>query len=301
MKHSRIIVAALIAAVALSSCRSQFEALLNSNDVDLKYEAAFNFYNNGKYNKAASLFESLAMLTSGTERDDTVRYYWAMSNYRFKDYFTAETNFNSFVENYPRSPFTSEARFLRIDCLYRSTYRYELDQNPSYIAMTAISQYMAEYPNSTHIAECIDMMSDLQERLDTKAYESARLYYKMEDYKAARVAFKNVLKNNSESQFREDILFYTAMASYKYAKNSVTSKQRDRYYTFIDDYLNFVGELPESHYRKELDAMYKKSQKALGRDAVMDADTEIKEKAYEKERKEYEKALKKVQKENSKK
>ncbi len=301
MKHSRIIVIALIAAVALSSCKSQFEALLNSNDVDLKYEAAFDLYNNGKYNKAASLFESLSMLTSGTERDDTVQYYWAMSNYRFKDYYTAEANFSRFVENYPRSPFTSEARFLRIDCLYRSTYRYELDQNPSYIAMTAISQYMAEYPNSTHFTECKDMMADLQERLDTKAYESARLYYKMEDYKAARVAFKNVLKNNSESQYREDILFYTAMSSYKYAKNSVTSKQRDRYYTFIDDYLNFVGELPESHYRKELDAMYKKSQKALGRDAVMDADTEIKEKAYEKERKEYEKALKKAQKENSKK
>ncbi len=300
MKYSRIVIVALAATVMLSSCKSQYEALLNSNDVDAKYEAAFDYYNNGKYSRAASLFESLSVLTSGTAKDDTVQYFWGMSNYRFKDYYTAETNFARFVENYPRSPFTSEARYLRIDCLYRSTYRYELDQNPTYVAMAAISQYMAEYPRSSHYADCSDMMVDLQERLDTKAYESARLYYKMEDYKAARVAFKNVLKDNSENMYREDILFYTAMSSYKYAKNSVVSKQRDRYYTFVDDYLNFVGEIPESHYRKELDAMYKKAQKALGREAVMDADTEIKEKAYEKERKEFEKALKQEQKKNSK-
>lgn len=119
----------------LSSCfqwhhASQYEILLNSNDSDLKYEAAFDYYNRGKFSKAAALFESLSVLTNGTERDDTVRYYWGLSNYKFKDYYTAETNFEKFVESYPRSPFTSEARFLRLDCLYRQTLRYELDQTP---------------------------------------------------------------------------------------------------------------------------------------------------------------------------
>ena len=137
-----------------------------------------------------------------------------------------------------------------------------------------------------------DMMQDLQSRLDTKAFEAARLYYHMEDYLAARVAFRNVLKDNSENMFREEILYYTAMASYKYARLSVLGKQKERYLVFIDDYLNFIGEMPDSPYRKELDVLYKRAQRALGREAVIDADIDMKEKAFAKERKEMEKALK---------
>ena len=251
-----------VAAVAASvSCKSQYELLLNSNDADAKFDAAFEYFNNGKYSKAASLFESLSVLTNGTERDDTVRYYWGLSNYKFKDYYTAETNFEKFIESYPRSPFTSDARYLRIDCLYRQTLRYELDQSPTYKAMNAISEYVLEFPDNAHMQECKNMLEELNDRLDKKAYEAAKLYYKMEDYLASRVAFKNVLKDDSENIYREDILYYIAMSSYKYAHLSIPSKQRERYLVFVDDYLNFVGELPDSHYRKELDALYAKVQK----------------------------------------
>lgn len=249
----------------LFSCKSQYEMLLNSNDVDEKYEAAFAYYNDRKFSKAAALFESLSVLTTGTEKDDTVQYYWGLSNYRFRDYYTAETNFDHFLEYFPRSPFAPEARFLRLDCLYRSTLRYELDQNPTYKAMNAISEYMQEYPNSVHMDACRQMMGDLEERLDTKAYEAARLYYKMEDYIASRVAFRNVLKDDSENMYREDILYYIAMSSYKYAQLSVHQKQKERYMTFVDDYLNFKGEYPDSEYSRELDILYRRAQRELGR------------------------------------
>ena len=274
----------LVALVTMASCKSQYEILLNSNDADLKYEAAFEYYNARKYSKAASLFESLSVLTDGTERDDTVRYYWGLSNYKFKDYYTAETNFEQFISSYPRSPFISDARYLRLDCLYRQTLRWELDQAPTYKAINEISAYILDYPSNTHMQECRDMLVELNERLDRKAYENARLYYKMEDYLASRVAFKNVLKDDAENMYREDILYYIAMSSYKYAHESVAAKQKERYLAFVDDYLNFVGEIPESHYRKELDVVYSRAQKALGRHGVVAEDEEMSERDFAKER-----------------
>ena len=272
------------AIIAMSSCKSQYELLLNSNDADAKYEAAFEYYNLNKFSKAASLFESLAVLTDGTERDDTVRYYWGLSNYKFKDYYTAETNFDQFIQSYPRSPFTSEARYLRLDCLYRQTLRYELDQTPTYKAINEISAYILEYPSNVHMQECRDMLLELNERLDKKAYESAKLYYKMEDYLASRVAFKNVLKDDAENMYREDILYYIAMSSYKYAHQSVPEKQKERYLAFVDDYLNFIGEIPESQYRKELDSVYQRAQKALGRRGALDIESDMDERDFAKER-----------------
>lgn len=298
MMRYRILFVAVSLLGLLCSCKSQYELMLNSNDVDAKYKAAFDYFNLGKYSKAASLFESLAMLTEGTERDDTVRYYWGLSNYKFKDYYTAESNFDQFIQSFPRSPFISDATYLRIDCLYRSTLRYELDQTPTYKAINIISQYILEHPDSDHMKECRDMLLDLNERLDKKAYESARLYYRMEDYLASRVAFRNVLKEDSENVYREDIMYYTAMSSYKYASMSVHSKQKERYLTFVDDYYNFIGELPESKYRRELDNVYQKVQKALGRQGVETEDSEMSEKDFAKERRKVLKEAKKSDKKN---
>ncbi|MBO4434157.1 MAG: outer membrane protein assembly factor BamD [Bacteroidales bacterium] len=264
----RYITIALTAAVMLAAiaCESQYEALLSSHDSDAKYKAAMEYFNNKRYQRASQLFESLAVLTSGTERDDTVQYYWGLSNYRYKDYYTAQSNFTKFLENFPLSPFAEDARFLRLDCMYRATYRYELDQAPTKACLQAIEEYTREYPaDSPHLEACRLMKEDLLERLDRKAYEAARLYYKMEDYKASRVAFRNVLKDNSENRYREDILYYTAMSSYHYARLSVEAKQKERYLVFMDDYLNFIGEYPESHYRSELDTVHKRVLKALGR------------------------------------
>ena len=285
----------ILSVISMISCKSQYEQMLNSNDADAKYAAAFAFFDEGKYAKAATLFESLTVITNGTERDDTVRYYWGLSNYMFKDYYTAETNFTQFIESFPRSPFTSDARYLRIDCLYRSTLRYELDQSPTYTAIDAISEYIIEFPDTPYMQECRDMLNELNGRLDRKAYESAKLYYKMEDYRASRIALRNVLKDDSENIYREDILYYIAMSSYNFARLSVPAKQKERYLTFIDDYYNFIGEIPESKYRKELDAVNRRAQKAIGRDVVEVDDSEMTEKEFAKERRKVQKQAKKTE------
>lgn len=264
MKLYRFIVPALAFCLAVllpTSCKTPFQLTLEGADSDAKYDMAFALFNAGKYNKAAQLFESVSLVLSGTERDDTVQYYWGLSNYRYRDYITAEANFSKFIEHFPRSTFAPDARFYRIDCLYRATYRYELDQTPTYKAMTAISEYMLEYPDSPHFETASEMLKELGIRLDRKAYENAKLYYKMEDYKAAGVALRNVLKDDAENVYREDILYYTAMASYKFASMSVPEKKKERFLVFQDDYYNFIGEYPESKYREELDRLMAKVQK----------------------------------------
>ena len=264
MKPLKIAAAILAASLTVIACKSQYEVLLASNDVDAKYKAAMEYFQNKKYQKAAQLFESMSILTNGTERDDTVQYYWGLSNYRFKDYYTAESNFARFVENFPRSPFAEDAQFYRMDCLYRATYRWELDQMPSRTCMNAINQYLREYNvDQPHREACEAMLHDLQDRIDRKDFEAGKQYYIMEDYPAARVKLRNVLKANSDNFYREDVLYYTAMASYHYARLSVKNKMKERYLTFVDDYLNFVGEYPESHYRKELDGIYNSVQEFI--------------------------------------
>ena len=260
MKATRVFPFIILAGTLLFSCNSPYEALLRSQDVQTVYDGAMKFYNDGKYLKAATLFENLLLYVQGTEKDDTVQFYQGLSNFKYGDLVTAETIFEQFIKTFPRSPYTEEAKFLRIECLYQSTYRYELDQMPTYKAMSAINEFLYEHPNTTNKKRCRDMLVDLQERLDRKSFEAAKLYYTIEDYRAASYALKNTLKENADNQYREDIMYYIVAANYMYANNSVHSKQKERFLTLIDEYYNFISEFPDSKYRKELDAMFAKAQ-----------------------------------------
>lgn len=260
---TKVIIISLFLIAALSSCKSQFEMMLNSPDAQAKYEYAMQLFENKKYGKAAELFESLSMFTKGTEQDDTVQFFWGMSNYKYGDYITAESNFTQFIATFPLSAFFEESQFLRLDCMYRGTYRYELDPLPTQKALSAMKVFRMENPNSMYKEKVGEMIDDLENRLELKAYKSAYLYYHMENYLSAHYALKNVLRDNADNRYREEILYYTAMAAYKYAVNSVSDKQKERYMEFVDDYYNIISEYPETKYRKELDGIYEKVQKIL--------------------------------------
>ena len=266
MMRSRLLIVALATLVLLPSCKTQYDAILSGSDTAAKYKMAFELFEAKKFAKAAETFESLSVATRGTAQDDTVQFYWGLSNYRYGDYVTAESNLNQFIQTFPVSPFTEEAKFLRLDCLYHSTYRYELDPLPTYKALSEMKVFQIENPESKHRERVDKMIDELNDRLEMKAYKSAWLYYHMEDYQAAHYALKNVLKENADNRYREEILYYTAMSAYKYALNSVQARQRERYLVFVDDYFNLISEYPESKYSKELEPLYQKVQKLLKKD-----------------------------------
>ncbi len=271
MRKLRLTAAIVLFVLLVSGCKSYYESLFRNNNVAERYAGAMEFYNKGKYRKAAALFESMLFLSQGTQYEDSVQFYNAMSNYRYGDYFVAEANFSKFLEVFPRSPMAEEARFLRIKCLYQGTYRWELDQVPTQKAMATIAEFMYDNPNSEYYDVCKAMLDEFQERLDRKAYEGAKLYYTMKDYKSSHYALKSVLRENSDNRYREEILYYTALSSYKYAFNSIKEKQKERYMTFIDDYYNFIGEYPKVSGRRELDHMFVRAQKYVGLKAELDS------------------------------
>ena len=265
-----IALTALAAVLWVSSCKSQYDIVLSGTNAADKYAMAFELFNAKKYAKAAEMFESLSLQTNGTAQDDTVQFYVGYSNYLYGDYATSESNLQRFIVTFPLSPFHEQAQFMRLDCLYKSTYRYELDQVPTHTALQEMNIFKIDNPDSQYIQQVNEMIDDLNGRLELKAYKSAYLYYHMEDYMAAHYALKNVLKENADNRYRDEILYYTAMSSYHYAFNSIPSKQKERYLVFVDDYLNVVSEFPDSEFSKKLEPYYTKVQKILKKDKKED-------------------------------
>ena len=255
---------AATAAIFLCGC-SGMNALLKSGQPELIYSKALEYYEKGKWQRAITLFEGVEHYYQGTSREDTDSFYKARSRFKNHDWETASTELDDFRRKFGRSAFIEDAEGMYALCFYFLSPGPTRDQTMTGHALIAINEFMSRYPESDQVENFKKINAELTERLHEKAYLNAYTYYKIGRYKSAIVALKNALKEYPESKHREEIMYLIVDASYRFASNSIASKQTDRYLAMLDSYLSFKEEYPESKHIKDLDRMAKHARDYLDR------------------------------------
>ncbi len=245
-----------IVAVAFSITRcGTMQKVLKSGDHQLIYESALEYYENEDWSRTVTLLSSVQHLYSGTDREDSVDYFIARSKAKSGDYYGAIELITEFRREFGRSVFIEDAESMYAMCYYYLSPGPKRDQTTTQLALSAIFEFMARYPDSDKNENFELIIKELQGRLYEKSYLNAYTYYKIGRYKSAIVAFRNALKEYPESDFREDLMYHVVASSYELAKNSIPSKQEDRFIALLDSYYTFVAEFPESDYIKSADKM----------------------------------------------
>lgn len=257
MFRYRIIIFSLISTL-LFSC-TEYQKVLKSGDYNLKYEKAVSLYEEGDYYRAQSLFDELISIFKGTDKAEDILYYYADCHYQQRDYILGAYYFNNFATTFPYSDNTEKAAYTAAYCYYLNSPRPSLDQTDTYKAINAMQAYIDKYPMSEYVADANDIIKQLRSKLEKKAYENAKLYYKLGDYHAATITLKNSIKEFPDSDFREEVLYLVIKSSFLLAERSITSKQGERYQNTISEYYVFIDEFPESKYLKEVEKMYTNS------------------------------------------
>ena len=243
----------LVVVWALAASCSSLQRVINTDDPDLIFQRGLEYYKGEKWTKAILLFEHCEPYLKGFPQEDSVAYYKAHSYFKNVDYQTSATLFDEFRRTYGRSVFIENAEALYAISLYNMCPSPERDQTTTAAAIIAISEFLSHHPNSAQRDYFLEMTHDLTWRMEERTYLNAYTYYTILRYDSAIIAFRNALKKYPDSHRREDIMYYITMSAYKFADNSVASKQSDRFMTMLDSYYSFIMEYPESKYRQELD------------------------------------------------
>ena len=96
--------------ILLVSC-SDFQKLLNSDDISKKYKQAEMYYNNGVYRKANRLFEQILPKYRGRPQAQRIIFFFADSYFQIKSYSLAAYQYENFIKSYPKSERVQEATF----------------------------------------------------------------------------------------------------------------------------------------------------------------------------------------------
>ena len=242
-------------ALLLSSC-SGFEKIRKSSDVNYKLTKANEYFDNKDYQHANELYKELMPIMKSTRNYEALFYKYSYTFYYLRDYVEASYYFKNFTEYFPTSKDAEECEFMSAVCLYKYAPKESLDQTNSVKALEALQSYVNRYPNSKRLTEANEYIAKSQKKLEFKMADAARLYYNISQYKAATVAYRSVMRVYPESPSTDLYEFMIMKAMYKYAKQSIPSKQEERYASAISTYKELKDSYPQSKYIAEADKLY---------------------------------------------
>jgi len=246
----------------LSSC-SDYNKIVKSTDYEFKYKKALEYYENNEFVRSSTLLKELIGIVRGTSRADKVYYYYAKSQFGLKDYMMAGHYFKSLIKEFPRSEYAEESQYMVGYCSYLDSPTPRLDQSVTQTAIDALQLFINLYPKSTRVEEANRLIIELRDKLVYKSYLSAKLYYDLDNYKAAVVALTSSLKDYPDTKYREELMYMLLKAKYLLAVLSVEEKKHERLSSALDEYFTFVDEYPESKYRKEVEKYHTTVEKLL--------------------------------------
>lgn len=258
----KLILLLVILAFVLAGC-GNFNKIVKSKDYEFKYKKAMEFYENGEYSRAATLFQELLPKYRATSSAADVYYYYAKSLVGQKDYLSAVHFLKSLIKEFPISEHIEESQFLVGYCNYILSPNARLDQSVTREAIDALQLYLNRYPYGKNVDEANRIIDELQNKLVYKSYLTSRLYFDFENYKASVVSLSNALKEYPDSQYREELMYMLLKSKYLLAIRSVEDKQTERLSDALDEYFAFVDEFPESSYRREVNKFYETTAKML--------------------------------------
>lgn len=247
--------------ISLFSCKGSYQRLLKSSDYELKYKKAIEYYEKKDYTRAMPLLEELVTVMRGTARAEKIHYYFAQTNFAIEDYLLASYHFKDFARTYPQSKWVEEATYLSAYCFYLTSPPYSLDQSNTISAVQEMQVFINLYPQSSHLAECNEIIDKLRLKLENKAFDISKLYYNTANYQAAIVAFNNFQKDFPDSKFREEAGYLQVKSAHLLAINSIETKMPERLKNTQDLCQKYLDTYPKGRYHNAAESIFESSKR----------------------------------------
>ncbi len=225
--------------ILFTSC-SEYAQVIKKGTVEQKYDMAVKQYKAKDYIRALPIFEELLAYFRGKEKAEELYFYYAYCYYGLGQFELASFHFKNFTETYFNSKHTEECYYMYAHCLYKDALPYYLEQTNTTKAIAEMQIFLNLFPNTIYRELGNEQIEALRKNLKKKAFETAMLFYKIEDYRAASLSFKNAIKDFPDIENKDYIDFMVIQSNYLYDKYSIDEKKEERLKAVFTEYAQFI-------------------------------------------------------------
>jgi len=194
-----IIMTSIIFTFLISSCSDQIK--IEDAGFEKSFKIAKKKFHNEDYFEAVNDLNNIILNYGGYNGIDSAQYYLAASHYELNEYYSASFEYIRLTESFPESELVEESFFRSAECYYQLSPPYSLDQKETGTAITKFQMYLDLYPSGEFVKNAAERISELREKLAKKQFTAGLLYMNMDQPRAAKIYFKDVLDNYYDTSF----------------------------------------------------------------------------------------------------
>lgn len=218
-------------AIILAGCSNTRNTVNLSPEEHFKY--AMELFNDEDYIASVQEFQSINLQYPASTVADDAQYYLAESHYKKGEYILAAYEYSRLIQDIPASEYVSKAQFMLGESYYQLSPNYQLDQQYTRKAIEEFQAFIDFFPTDAKVPEAEQKISELNDKLAKKVYNTAQIYERMEDINAAIYYYNLIVETYHDSK-------YAPMAMYEKIK-LLTIKNDNKsalkeIFTFIERY-----------------------------------------------------------------
>ncbi len=189
----------IILPLILWGCSSSIETVNLQPEERLKY--AITLFEDRTYDVAISEFEAIILQFPGNEVVDDAQFYLGKCRFMRKEYILAASEFSRLIKNMAASSFVPDAQFMLAECYYQLSPQYSLDQRFTKKAIEEYQAFIDFFPLDLRVADAEKKISEMNEKLALKVFNSAHIYEKLEYFNAAVSYYNIILETYHDTKF----------------------------------------------------------------------------------------------------
>jgi outer membrane protein assembly factor BamD len=197
----------------------------------------------GKCLQASETLRLLSLEQTGVPYVDSIFYHLARAYACMGDHALAQVEYERVVNQYPSSALVDDAAFGLAHAQFMQAPKNPgLDQQEAEKAVASLEDFLAIYPLSDRRSEANALLQEMKNRLAKKAFDSGRLYLKLQADSSAMIYFQQLWDDFTQSPYAARALWLLAE---KERKRENWEGAIQRYEQLISVYPDAV-EVPQS-------------------------------------------------------
>lgn len=185
----------------LNACRSS--DVVQNYSAEERFELGKQKFDNEDYLEAIQDFNAVILQYPGSSVADDAQFFLGECRFRRGEYLLAAYEYETLKRNMPASPLLPLALNNIGLSYYKLSPKSPLDQNYTKKAIDEFQNFLEYFPTHELAPHAEAKIQELNNRLAKKDYDTAVLYMKMENYKAATFYFDSVLEKFHDSEYAE--------------------------------------------------------------------------------------------------
>lgn len=217
----------ILSIILVYSCSSTKDA--SPKTADDVFTKAIERFKKEDWEQATQLFDVIKLQYPASQYADDASFYLAEINYKKKEYILASFNYSMLRKVYPTSEYFKTAVYKTAMSFYELSPSFDRDQEYTYKAIDALQDFQRLYPDDSLFKQVSVYIDKLREKLGLRAFNTAEIYQKMENFKSAVIYYDAVIEEFPDTKFLEP-------AYYQKIVCLATMKKSDDALSIIDLY-----------------------------------------------------------------